>query len=70
MNESTALIAHEIRDRRKSLRLTQADVAALAGCSPRFVRAVESGKTTVRLDKLVDLLEVVGLELTTKVRGR
>lgn len=56
-------IAGTVRSRRRDLRLTQAEAADLAGCSPRFVRAVEAGKPTVRIDKLIDLLEVLGLEL-------
>ena len=36
--------------------------------SPRFVRALESGKETVRIDKLVDVLDVLGLELTASLR--
>lgn len=62
-------IARLVRDRRKALRLTQDDLADLAGCSPRFVRALEAGKTTVRLDKLLDVFDVVGLELEVSVRS-
>lgn len=62
-------IARLVRDRRKALRLTQDDLADLAGCSPRFVRALEAGKTTVRLDKLIDVFDVVGLELEVSVRS-
>jgi len=35
----------------------------LAGCSQRFVHEVERGKPTLRLNKLLDLLEVLGLGL-------
>ena len=61
-------IGRQVRDRRKSLRLTQDDLAELAGCSPRFVRALEAGKATVRLDKLLDVLDAAGLELTAARR--
>jgi len=63
-------LTRQVRDRRKSLKLTQADLADLAGCSPRFVRAFETGKQTVRLDKVLDLLDVLGLELHVQPRGR
>jgi HTH-type transcriptional regulator/antitoxin HipB len=56
-------LADQIRARRESLRLTQQDLAELAGCSPRFVGALEAGKSSVRLDKLVDVLEALGIEL-------
>lgn len=58
----------ETRDRRKALRLTQDELAELSGCSPRFVRALEAGKRTVRLDKLAAVLDALGLELATRLR--
>lgn len=54
--------------RRNELRLRQRELAALAGVSERFVREVESGKQTVRVDKLMDLLDVLGLELSVVPR--
>ena len=68
-HDPDASIARQVRDRRKALRLTQDDLADLAACSPRFVRALEAGKTTVQLDKLVDVLDVLGLELRVSVRS-
>lgn len=68
MAERLAHVARQVRDRRKSLRLTQDDLADLARCSPRFVRALEAGKPTVRLDKLLDVLDVLGLELLVTPR--
>ncbi len=61
-------LAHDVRQRRRALRLTQGDAADLAGVSERFVRLVESGKNSVRLDKLSSLLEALGLELRAAVR--
>jgi hypothetical protein len=43
--------------------LRQVELAELAGCSTRFVHTVETGKPTVRLDKLLALLRVLGLRL-------
>lgn len=62
-NRSLATLAAGVRARRKALGLTQLDAARLAGCGPVFVYAVETGKPSLRLDKLLDLLEVLGLEL-------
>lgn len=59
-----------LRARRRDLDLTQQDAADLAGVSERFVRLAESGKPSVRLDKLVDLLDALGLELRAHLRGR
>lgn len=56
-------LAEAIRTRRKSLGLTQIELARFAGCGPDFVYDVEAAKPTLRLDKLVDLLTILGLEL-------
>lgn len=50
--------------RRRALGLRQEDLADLAGVSVRFVQFVESGKASVRLDKLTAVLDVLGLRLT------
>lgn len=52
-----------IKKRRKELLLTQQELADLAQVSERLVRQLEADKATVRLDKLEDVLAVVGLEL-------
>ena len=57
-----------IRERRRSLRLTQEALADLAGCSPEFIGLLEGGKPGVRLDKVQDVLETLGLHLRVEVR--
>lgn len=67
MNERAArmaLLSSEVRRRREELGLRQEEVADLAGCSERFVHMLENGKPTVQLDKVLDVLEVLGLGLT------
>ena len=64
-------LAATVRRRRESLELRQADVADLAGCSVRFVHTLENGKESVRLDKVLDVLEVLGLGLSVEAgRGQ
>jgi len=65
---ATEAVGDHIRARRRSLRLTQAALASLAGCSERFVRALESGNPGIRLDKLEAVLDVLGLELRIEPR--
>lgn len=60
-------LAKALRQRREALGLNQVDVAELAGCSTRFVHSVEAGKGTLRLDKLTDLLRVLGLRLRVEL---
>lgn len=69
MHESTTHIAAAARARRKDLGLTQEDLADLAGCSARFVRALEAGKETVRLDKALAVLDALGLQVEVRRRG-
>ncbi len=56
-------VAAQVRARRKTLGLTQAELAELAGTSARFVHTLENAKGTVRLDKVLDVLSILGLEL-------
>jgi y4mF family transcriptional regulator len=56
-----------VRLRRKDLNLTQAQLAELAQVSPRYVFDLEDGKTSVRLDKLLPVLETLGLTMSLKV---
>ena len=61
-------LAAEVRRRRKQLRLTQKELADLASCGPDFLYDLERGKPTVRLDKLVPVLQVLGLRFTLSPR--
>lgn len=56
-------LAAIVTARREELGLRQAELAELAGCSERFVVAVEAGRTSVRLDLLIGLLGTLGLHL-------
>ncbi len=69
MHDHASRIGEAVRDRRQALDLTQVELAELAQCSTRFVHTVESGKPTIRLDKLLAVLEVLGLELHLMRRG-
>jgi y4mF family transcriptional regulator len=53
----------QLRERRRTLGLTQEEVAVLAETTQRFVSTLETGKSTVRLDKVVDVANVLGLRL-------
>ena len=64
MTERVAQLGEAVRRRRLELGLRQADLAELGGCSQRFVHTVEQGKPTLRLGKLLDVLEVLGLGLS------
>lgn len=67
-SDQTAAISAAIRDRRKTLGLTQAELAELAGVSTRFVHVLEDGKQTVQLAKLTAVAAALGLELALQLR--
>lgn len=56
-------LAAEIKRLRKAAGLTQVDLADRAGVGLRFVRELERGKPTVRLDKVKQVLDLLGYEL-------
>jgi y4mF family transcriptional regulator len=64
----TVQLAVAVRARRAELRLSQQDLADMAGVSERFVRFVEQGKPTLRMDTLLALLDTLGLELQLATR--
>lgn len=56
-------INKQIKKLRKKLGLTQIDFARRAGVGLRFLRELEQGKTTVRLDKINRVLDFLGVHL-------
>jgi|GEM_PF-113359 len=52
-----------VKQKRKELKLTQEDVALSAGVGLRFVRDLEQGKKTLRVDKINDVLALFGKEV-------
>ena len=56
-------LAKDIKEMRKAASLTQAEVSKRAGVGLRFVRELEQGKPTVRLDKVKQVLDLLGYEL-------
>ena len=61
-------LAAEITRLRKAAGLTQPELAERAGVGLRFVRELEQGKPTVRLDKVRQVLDLFGYELCLRPR--
>jgi y4mF family transcriptional regulator len=59
-----------VKKRRKLLGLTQEAVARSAGCGLVFVYNLERGKPSLRLDKLLSILNVLGMDIVVTLRGR
>ena len=56
-------IAAFIKEKRKMFNLTQIDLAEKSGVGLRFVRELEQGKPTLRLDKVNQVLALFGHEV-------
>lgn len=56
-------ISNFIKEKRKQLGITQIELAVRAGVGLRFVRELEQGKQTVRLDKVNQVLSLFGAEV-------
>ncbi|MCH8978906.1 MAG: helix-turn-helix transcriptional regulator [Armatimonadetes bacterium] len=59
----SAEFGRAIQRRRKALRLTQPEASRLSGSSVDFIVDLEAGKETVRFDKVLDVIAVLGLGL-------
>jgi len=55
-----------VREQRKRLALNQADIAGLGGTGNRFIVDLESGKPTVQLQKVLDVMDLLGLEVVVR----
>ena len=60
---SAAQIGQRVRQTRQQLGLTQPQLALAVGVGIRFIVDLEAGKSTVRLDKVLQVLEGLGLTL-------
>ena len=56
-------LSQYVKDLRKQYHLTQEDLAEKAVVGLRFVRDLEQGKTTLRMDKVNQVLSLFGAEL-------
>ncbi len=63
MKKNKSDISKFVQTRRKQIKLTQQEMAIKAGVGLRFVRDLEQGKTTMRIDKVNDVLILFGATL-------
>jgi y4mF family transcriptional regulator len=62
-------ISDRIRNRRKSLNLTQVDCAAFCGVGIRFLSDLENGKESLHLGKVLQVMKMLGLKLHISENG-
>ena len=57
-------LATVVKEKRKAHKMTQQDLSQKSGLGLRLIREIEQGKTTMRMDKVNQLLALFGMELT------
>ncbi len=63
-------IAEFVKEHRKKVHWTQKDLAFYGGVGLRFVRELEQGKTTLRMDKDNQILDMFSAELKRGPKDR
>jgi len=64
------ILSEFVKDKRNAARLTQPELAEKAGVGLRFVRDLEQGKETVRLDKVNQVLQLFGYQVGAVLANR
>ena len=57
------IISIKVKELRKKYNLTQEDLALKSGVGLRFLRELEQGKPTVRMDKINQVLNLFNMEV-------
>lgn len=57
------ILADFVKEMRKRFNLTQVDLAEKSGVGLRFVRDLEQGKQTLRMDKVNQVLRLFGRQV-------
>jgi y4mF family transcriptional regulator len=63
MEQVPMTLSDFLKNKRKQLNLTQQQLSEKAGVGLRFIRDLEQGKTTLRMDKVNQVLILFGQEL-------
>lgn len=67
--QSTKDLGNLVREFRVAQKMTQADILGLANTGNRFIVELENGKPTVQFQKVLDVLETLGLEMVIQKKG-
>ncbi len=63
MKKSTQTLQVFLKEKRRKLKITQQQLAVKSGVGLRFVRDMEQGKASLRMDKVNQVLLMFGYEL-------
>jgi y4mF family transcriptional regulator len=67
--KSTRDLGHLVREFRVAQKMTQGDILGLANTGNRFIVELENGKPTVQFQKVLDVLDALGLEIVIQKKG-
>ncbi|KAA9111705.1 helix-turn-helix transcriptional regulator [Microbacterium rhizomatis] len=67
--DDPAALGRALRVRRRELKLTQIELAELAGVSVRFLSDLERGKASVHLGMVMAVARTLGLRLVAVIPG-
>ena len=62
-------LGNAIRKRRKELGYTQQFLSDFTGLSVTFISQVERGKATAEIEKTIQLINILGLDMLIQERG-
>lgn len=62
-------LINTLRQRREILGVTQSHLAEIAGVGFRTLKEIESGKGNPRIETLIKLAQVLGMELELRVKN-
>ncbi|ASJ73762.1 helix-turn-helix domain-containing protein [Granulosicoccus antarcticus] len=62
------MLGEVIRRERKRQKVTQSDLAALAGVGVRFLRELEHGKSSCQLGRTLEVLQTLGISVDANTR--
>ena len=61
-------IGEHIKKKRKTMKLTQKDLASLCGVGTRFISELENGKNTLEIGKVLKVIKNLGFDYCLKER--
>lgn len=61
-------LGEKIKERRKTLGITQKHLAELAGVNPNTIIRIENGKINPTIEVVNSIADVLGMELTISVK--
>jgi y4mF family transcriptional regulator len=66
---SVAELGQAVQQARKQQGLTQQDIAGLAQTGNRYIVDLQKGKPTIQMQKALDVLGLLGLEMVVRRKG-